>query len=68
MRLGMVCARIWFLGNERLFSNDSSGALSRRIAQMHWGREVYKQDIDPQLEKKFNLHFGHLIAVLLEKC
>ena len=42
----MVCARIWFLGNERLFSNDSSGALSRRIAQMHWGREVYKQDID----------------------
>ena len=31
---------------------------------MHWGREVYKQDIDPQLEKKFNLHFGHLIAVL----
>ena len=64
VRLGMVCARIWFLGNERLFSNDSSGALSRRIAQMHWGREVYKQDIDPQLEKKFNLHFGHLIAVL----
>jgi len=64
VRLGMVCARIWFLGNERLFSSDSSGALSRRIAQMQWSREVYKQDIDPQLEKKFNLHFGHLIAIL----
>lgn len=63
VRIGSMQAHVWFLGNERLFSTDPSGALSRRFAVMNWQREVQKKDMDPTLERKFNLHFGHAIAV-----
>ena len=64
VKFSQMSAHIWFLGNEKLFSSDPSGALGRRIGQMHWLREVDRQHIDPQLEVKFNLHFGHTLATL----
>jgi len=61
---GSLQAHMWFLGNERLFSCDPSGAIGRRSALMYWEREVSKQRIDPQLEMKFHLHFGHFLAAM----
>tara|TARA_Y100000746_G_scaffold145329_1_gene124288 strand:+ start:2495 stop:5938 length:3444 start_codon:yes stop_codon:yes gene_type:complete len=64
VKLAKMLAHIWFLGNEKLFSSDPSGALGRRIAQMHWLREVPRKNIDTQLETKYKLTFGHTLACL----